>query len=1164
MSTWKNLCKRGFAVFLSLTLCLSLMNVSAFAAETEDTGSDDSSISDTQNESDTSTESGEDEDGASESAEDGNGETQTPAEGEDDVNKPVEGENGETQTPDEGEDDANKPVEGENGETQTPDEGEDDANKPAEGENGETQTPAEGEDDANKPVEGENGETQTPDEGEDDANKPAEGENGETQTPDEGEGDANKPVEGENGETQTPDEEETSGALGEFLSKIEAIGSGELDMDGILSAIDDCLSSYEQLSEEEKAALAEARDALLTYQGELTGVLPDPIAPQLPELPEVPQAPQYSDAVQAFLDAAAQLPEEVTEENVEEVGAALEALLPLYQSLSEEEQNLDVVVSAYIRVMAVYEQYTGVMAQLMDGVAATIGETPYATLQEAVDAVQEGETITLTAPVIEDITASNDVSYTLDLGGFTVTGTGKGTVITVKSGSVTIDNGTITGGRVIEGNGGGVYVKSGASVTLERNGVISGNVAEWAWKRGQSQGGGVYVAPEGTFILNGGTITNNRAGDPSGVSDAWEDANVNVNACGGGIYAAPGATFVMKDGTISSNIAVQKGGGICLNAGVSGMQGPVNATILAGTISDNTAYTGGAIYLDPGTELNLKSAVVDGNAQVDDAGKSPWSKEKGNGGGGIWFCGMGTGYFYATRGAYISGNTSKTWGDDFNAETSWSGKTPHVPTRLYDGTPLTWYPDGKSGTWCGGRYTEGTEAIADLDAFMDEWLEHEWSNVSMHSETSGNANDAHYAIRIVNNTAHAEGGGIACNGVLIMGEDNDKTLTVKKVWSDAGEVDHSADSVTVNVKRDGKVIDTVTLSAANEWTATLIDLPADGTYTVEEVKVEGYDVSYSEIATDAEGNWTVTVTNTPTPDPSKLTVTKVWSDGNENHAADAVKVEVLNKDGKVVETVTLNSENGWKAEVVIPDSDLSGYSVREADVKEGYTAEAGTISKAEGSETEWTVTVTNNLIPPPLPTKGNLLIIKQVNGGGSEAKNKTYTFTVTGPNGFSQTVTITGEGSSLLEDLEPGVYTVTEDRDGAVISGYTLTISGSGSSAAVVAGGTENVTVTNTYTTPGGGDPGDPEDPEDPTTPPPTPEIPDEEVPLTDIPEEDVPLTEIPEEPEELEIPEENVPLAEVPETGDLSGNWMMAMLMGALGMIWMALTGKKRSEEEG
>ena len=58
MSTWKNLCKRGFAVFLSLTLCLSLMNVSAFAAETEDTGSDDSSISDTQNESDTSTEIG--------------------------------------------------------------------------------------------------------------------------------------------------------------------------------------------------------------------------------------------------------------------------------------------------------------------------------------------------------------------------------------------------------------------------------------------------------------------------------------------------------------------------------------------------------------------------------------------------------------------------------------------------------------------------------------------------------------------------------------------------------------------------------------------------------------------------------------------------------------------------------------------------------------------------------------------------------------------------------------------------------------------------------------------------------------------------------------------------------------------------------------------------
>ena len=52
--------------------------------------------------------------------------------------------------------------------------------------------------------------------------------------------------------------------------------------------------------------------------------------------------------------------------------------------------------------------------------------------------------------------------------------------------------------------------------------------------------------------------------------------------------------------------------------------------------------------------------------------------------------------------------------------------------------------------------------------------------------------------------------------------------------------------------------------------------------------------------------------------------------------------------------------------------------------------------------------------------------------------------------------------------------------------------------------------------------------------------------------------------PEELEIPEEDVPLADVPETGDLGGGWMMAMLLGAMGMLWAALTGKNRKGEEG
>ena len=51
------------------------------------------------------------------------------------------------------------------------------------------------------------------------------------------------------------------------------------------------------------------------------------------------------------------------------------------------------------------------------------------------------------------------------------------------------------------------------------------------------------------------------------------------------------------------------------------------------------------------------------------------------------------------------------------------------------------------------------------------------------------------------------------------------------------------------------------------------------------------------------------------------------------------------------------------------------------------------------------------------------------------AASKKYTFTVTGPDNFSKTVTIEGAGSETLTDLVPGSYTVTENLTDAAIDG---------------------------------------------------------------------------------------------------------------------------------
>ena len=103
------------------------------------------------------------------------------------------------------------------------------------------------------------------------------------------------------------------------------------------------------------------------------------------------------------------------------------------------------------------------------------------------------------------------------------------------------------------------------------------------------------------------------------------------------------------------------------------------------------------------------------------------------------------------------------------------------------------------------------------------------------------------------------------------------------------------------------------------------------------------------------------------------------------------------------------------------------------------------------------------------------------------------------------------------------------------------------------------VIFTNTYTRNTSTGPIDP----GPVNPGPGTIIPDEGTPTTDLPEEETPTTELPEEETPTtELPEEEVPMAEVPATGDTAGLWALAAGVSGLALVWLALTGKKRREE--
>lgn len=160
-------------------------------------------------------------------------------------------------------------------------------------------------------------------------------------------------------------------------------------------------------------------------------------------------------------------------------------------------------------------------------------------------------------------------------------------------------------------------------------------------------------------------------------------------------------------------------------------------------------------------------------------------------------------------------------------------------------------------------------------------------------------------------------------------------LTVRKLWSD-GNANHTGDSISVNLLKDGKVEKTVELNSENGWVYTFDRLVEGYDWTVEEAKVpEGYQVSY-----ETKGN-TVTIINTkdvppPAPEePVDLTVRKVWSNDKGKDRPTSVTVTLY--DGqKAYETVRLSDDNQWTY-TWKGLSAAGNWQVLETNIPKGYT-----------------------------------------------------------------------------------------------------------------------------------------------------------------------------------------------------------------------------------
>lgn len=243
---------------------------------------------------------------------------------------------------------------------------------------------------------------------------------------------------------------------------------------------------------------------------------------------------------------------------------------------------------------------------------AQIGQTLYATLQAAINAVPKDNTqttITVVKDVAEELTVYSDQNIILDLGGKTINNSGAKPVI-VNSGDLTITNGsivtdanqgainhtagslTIDGVEIIAtGNRQAIYI-TGGTAEITGDSYLSSKTS--GKPTGSNMERGTVQVVSGSLIITSGTIigTNQQAVSNEGtVTIGTDDGSVDTTA-----PVLMGAVYGIKStGTLNFYDGIIKGRTSAINGTVTDMDS--NSTVQNGTetISGKayqTAYLG--------------------------------------------------------------------------------------------------------------------------------------------------------------------------------------------------------------------------------------------------------------------------------------------------------------------------------------------------------------------------------------------------------------------------------------------------------------------------------------------------------------------------------------------------------------------------------------------
>lgn len=341
-----------------------------------------------------------------------------------------------------------------------------------------------------------------------------------------------------------------------------------------------------------------------------------------------------------------------------------------------------------------------VLAGCLAAVLSTVAWAMSPTLQNQLD---NGGTVQLD----RDIDISNTLvvtkDVTLDLNGHVLKMTGNGSVIHVKSGTLTLkDSNTEGKSHDFKVEDSGLWTLADDSYTSERKtvkgGVITGGTGStYKYNNDIGQivyndcGGGMFVAPGASFVMEGGNIVGCSAGKSGGGVKVTNDGDFKMSggtisgctAGGGGGIDNRGTTTLSDNAKIKSCSATgteidDRGGGVCSyrNLTVSG------SMVISGcTAQNNNSY---AMYVTTGYP-DARSSIEGGTFD-----------------GSVWLNHSSSGKITVSGGTFKNG-VSGAWTVTFNT----NGGTPEPESQIRANLPAT-KPDDptRSGYVFAGWYTD--------------------------------------------------------------------------------------------------------------------------------------------------------------------------------------------------------------------------------------------------------------------------------------------------------------------------------------------------------------------------------------------------------------------------------------------------------------------------